>query len=84
MKSLSKVTSKFQTSIPKDVREKLAIHAGDYVTFAIKGNAVTFRKVEKIDKNLLKLMQKNLHEWNSKEDDECFSHLKKLVKNRKS
>ncbi len=82
MKSLLKVTTKYQTSIPKEVREKLAIHAGDYVTFEIKGNVVTLKKVDKIDKNFLKLSQQNMHEWNSKEDDKNFSYLEKLVKQK--
>lgn len=80
MKSLLKVTSKYQTSIPKDVREKLSIKAGDHVTFEIKGNLVTLKKVENIDKNFLKLTQKNMQEWNSKEDNEQFAYLEQLVK----
>jgi antitoxin PrlF len=80
MKSLQKVTSKYQTSLPKEVREKLAIQAGDYVTFEIKGNAVTLRKIENIDKNFLKLTEQNLQEWNSEEDDKNFAYLEKLVK----
>ncbi|OFW79829.1 MAG: hypothetical protein A2887_06430 [Alphaproteobacteria bacterium RIFCSPLOWO2_01_FULL_40_26] len=80
MKTLSKVTTKFQTSIPKEVRERLAIHAGDYITFEIRGNSATLKKVEKIDKNLLKLMQKNMQEWNSKEDDKQFSYLENLIR----
>jgi antitoxin PrlF len=80
MKSLSKITTKHQTSIPKEVRERLAIHAGDYVTFEIKGKVVTLKKVEKIDKNFLKLMQQNMQEWNSKEDDEQFAYLENLIK----
>ena len=80
MKTLLKVTTKYQTSIPKEVREKLAIHAGDYVTFEVKGNSVTLKKVDNIDKNFLKLAQKSMQEWNSKEDDKQFAHLENLVK----
>ena len=80
MKTILKVTSKYQTSIPKEVREKLSIHAGDYVTFEIKGNSVTLKKVDNIDKNFLKLAQKSMQEWNSKEDDKQFAHLENLVK----
>jgi antitoxin PrlF len=80
MKSLSKVTTKYQTSLPKEVRERLSVQAGDYVTFEIKGKVVTLRKVENLDKNLLKLMQQNMQEWNSKEDDEQFAYLEKLIK----
>jgi len=82
MKSLQKVTSKYQTSLPKEVRDKLAIHAGDYVTFEIKGNVVTLKKIENIDKNFLKLTERSLQEWNSKEDDENFAYLEDLVKQK--
>ena len=80
MKSLSKVTTKYQTSIPKEVRDKLSISAGDYVKFEIKGSIVMLKKIKKIDKNLLKLMEENMQEWNSKEDDKQFAYLEKLIK----
>lgn len=80
MRSLQKVTSKYQTSLPKEVREKLAIHAGDYVTFEIKNNVVTLKKVENVDKSFLKLTEQSLKEWSSKEDEKNFAYLEKLVK----
>ncbi len=35
---LAKITSKEQTTIPKAVRERLDIHAGDLLGFAVEGN----------------------------------------------
>lgn len=78
--SVSKVTTKYQTSIPKNIRDKLGIKAGDYVEFDIANNNIIFRKINKIDKNFLKLSERSLEEWNSKEDDEQFDYLKNLVK----
>jgi AbrB family looped-hinge helix DNA binding protein len=36
----SKVMSKGQVTIPKDIREVLGIHTGDHVTFVVEGNNV--------------------------------------------
>ena len=80
MLSLSKITTKYQASIPSEVRKILHIKAGDYLEFDnIDGNIV-LKKANNIDKNTLKLMELNLKEWGSKEDDEQFDYLKNLVK----
>ena len=78
---ISKVTIKYQASIPKEVREKLNIKAGDFIEFDIEGDRVVLKKANSnIDKNMLKLMQANMQEWNSKEDERQFGYLEKLVK----
>ena len=78
---ISKVTIKYQASIPKEVRDKLNIKAGDFIEFDIEGDKVILKKANSnIDKNMLKLMQANMQEWNSKEDEEQFKYLEKLVK----
>jgi len=43
---LAKVSSKFQITIPKEVRESLGIRPGDYVAFIIKDNEVVMRKAK--------------------------------------
>lgn len=75
----NKLTSKFQTTIPKEVREKLKLGAGDMVAFEIDqdGN-VMVRKVYSVDQEYLRSVEKTLSEWNSKEDDEAFEHLQSL------
>lgn len=43
--SLARITSKGQVTIPKDIREKIRVHAGDYIIFQlIKGKKVEMEK----------------------------------------
>lgn len=43
--SLARITSKGQITIPKDIREKIRVHAGDYILFQlIKGKKVEMEK----------------------------------------
>ena len=79
--SYSKVTVKYQASIPAPIRKKLHIKAGDLLEFEEKPNGeVTLKKAQVVDKNSLKLMEMGLKEWSSKADDEQFAYLEKLVK----
>jgi AbrB family looped-hinge helix DNA binding protein len=49
MTALSKLTSKGQTTIPREVRDKLALKPGDLIAFEMQGDAVQIRKVEPLD-----------------------------------
>ena len=64
----SKVTSKFQTTIPKKIREKLDIHSNDTIVFEIEDDHTIIRKVNVVDTGYLKAMESTLEEWNSEED----------------
>jgi AbrB family looped-hinge helix DNA binding protein len=77
----SKLTSKFQASIPKKIRAKLNLQAGDMIEFEEKEDAVIIKKLQSAtDKSFLKLQEKNLQEWNSDIDNNQFDYLKNLVK----
>jgi AbrB family looped-hinge helix DNA binding protein len=80
MLAVSRVTSQYQATIPKEIRKKLSINSGDYVEFDIKNDNVVIKKINQVDKNFLKLTEQNLQEWNSKIDEKQFSYLKKFVK----
>ncbi len=41
----SKVTAKFQTTIPADVRKRLGINQGDWVAFEFEGDKVVLHRV---------------------------------------
>jgi AbrB family looped-hinge helix DNA binding protein len=43
----SKLTSKFQTTIPKEIREFLGLKAGDTVTFVQRGNEIVLKPRER-------------------------------------
>ena len=64
----AKVTSKFQTTIPKEIREKLDIHSNDTIVFEIEDDHTIIRKMNVVDTGYLKAMESTLEEWNSEED----------------
>ncbi|MFQ6614926.1 MAG: AbrB/MazE/SpoVT family DNA-binding domain-containing protein [Fidelibacterota bacterium] len=64
----SKVSSKAQTTIPKQVREKLGIQPNDTISFEMQGDGAMIRKVRVVDTGYLKALESTLEEWNSKED----------------
>lgn len=72
----SKLTSKFQTTIPEPVRKKLGLKKGDVVAFEIqKGEIVTLRKATPMDLQFAKSLENTLSEWESENDDEAFGDL---------
>jgi AbrB family looped-hinge helix DNA binding protein len=75
MTALSKLTSKGQTTIPREVRDKLALKPGDLIAFEMQGDAVQIRKVEPLDIGYLRAVQTTLSEWESPEDAEAYDDL---------
>lgn len=47
MKASSKVTRNYQITIPAEIREKLGIKEGDYVTFEVRGDEVIMKVMRK-------------------------------------
>lgn len=81
MHALSKLTIKFQASIPKEVREKLKLKAGDYIEFEEMGGEIVVKKsATALDKAFLKMQAKSLEEWNNDIDNQQFDYLTNLVK----
>jgi antitoxin PrlF len=75
MKPCSKLTSKAQTTIPQEVREKLALQPGDVIVYEIEGNAVRIRKQAPLDISYLRAVQATLSEWDSPEDAAAYDDL---------
>jgi antitoxin PrlF len=72
----SKLSSKGQVTIPKEVRESLGLEPGDFVTYELsKGDAVILRRVEPYDAAYHLAVSETLEEWGSEEDDEAFRDL---------
>ena len=72
---LSKVTSRGQTTIPKQIRESINLKAGDLVSFEIGNDCVLMRKVTAADDGFLRGLTGTLKEWNSPEDEATWSDL---------
>lgn len=71
----SKVTSKYQATIPTNIRKFLHLKQGDKVAFQIKNDKVVLKKLKTPDIEYLQSMSDTLSEWNSTEDDEAYDNL---------
>jgi AbrB family looped-hinge helix DNA binding protein len=73
---ISRVTSKGQVTLPKKVRDKLRVRAGDYVTYEVVGNTVKLRRAQPMDLPWLRAISTSLApEWDSPYDHENFDDL---------
>lgn len=75
MQQLSKVTSKFQATIPLAVRRKLGLKPGDAVVFEIENDSVRVRRATVLDREYAMALEGTLTEWLSREDEEAYRGL---------
>ncbi len=75
MLQTSKLTSKYQTTVPTQVRKALQLKAGDMVGFEIEGNEVRLRRATPIDIAFTQALEGTLAEWSSEKDDQAFKDL---------
>ena len=74
--SNSKLTSKYQTTIPKEVRERLQLKPGDRITFEVSiDNKVFIRKSNPFDLEYTKALNDTLSEWTSQKDEKDYEDL---------
>ena len=71
----SKVTEKYQATIPSEVRHFLHLQKGDRVKFVIERDKVIVQKLPYTDSEYLDSLSKSLLEWLSPEDDEAYHDL---------
>ncbi len=72
----SKLTSKFQATIPKEIRKTLKLKAGDTVIFEVLADGkIVIRKAKPLDYEYLRGLQRTLSEWESDYDEDAFKHL---------
>ena len=73
---ISKVTSKFQATVPSDVRTALGIKAGDTLAWEVRDGSATVRPLPKDLKGWDPLTWLSFaDEWLSPEDEEAFRDL---------
>ena len=72
----SKLTTKHQATIPKQIRNKLALQAGDYIQFQERDGQVIVTKVERVDREYLSAVEMTLEsEWLSEADETAYADL---------
>lgn len=71
----SKLTSKYQTTIPEPVRRVLHLSAGDAIAFDIENNQIRLRKARAVDLVFAQALEGTFNEWQSDADEEAYADL---------
>ena len=67
----SKLTKKYQATIPEPVRQLLHLDAGDEIAFDIEDDDVHLRKARPVDLAFAKSIEGTLNKWMSEADEEA-------------
>jgi antitoxin PrlF len=71
----SRLTSKFQATIPLPVRRALGLKSGDQIEFAVEDGRAVITRAAAEDHAYLQSVEGTLNEWLSEADDDAFKHL---------
>ncbi len=71
----SKLSSQGQVTVPKAIREELALQPGDLVAYEVVDGKVVLSRVDPFDASYHAALSTTLDEWDSPEDDEAFKDL---------
>ena len=75
MLQTTKLTRKFQITVPTPVRRALHLKAGDLVGFEIKGDEVRLLRARALDVAFAQTLEGTLTEWSSAAEDAAFKDL---------
>jgi len=73
--AVSKLTKKYQATVPEPVRKKLNLNAGDIIAFEIDNDTIRLRKARPIDIEFCSALVPTLSEWESQNDEEAYNDL---------
>ena len=73
--AISKLTKKYQATVPKAVRKKLKLIGGDVIAFEIDKDIIKLRKATPIDIEFSSALVPTLSEWESQNDEEAYNDL---------
>lgn len=71
----SKLTKKYQATIPEPVRRRLHLNAGDAVAFDFDDDVVHIRKASPLDMAFIQAVESTLTEWVSEADEAAYRDL---------
>jgi len=72
---VSTLTSKYQATIPRAVRDALALSAGDRIEFLVADDGVRVRRAPAVNTERHALEATLAPEWNSTADDTAYADL---------
>lgn len=72
----ARLTSKYQATIPKEIRRHLHLESGDEVFYELlSDNTVIIRKAFPLDLDYFEALNSTLNEWESEEDEQSYKNL---------
>jgi bifunctional DNA-binding transcriptional regulator/antitoxin component of YhaV-PrlF toxin-antitoxin module len=71
----SKLTSKYQATIPRPVRRVLGLARGDRIAFVVRKKEVRLKKFGPGDLEYLEAIEPVMSEWTSHQDEEAYRKL---------
>ena len=75
MLASSRMTQKYQTTIPAKIRKLLGLQSGDVIGFDLKEGEVVLKRASPLDVAFAKAVEGTLSEWASDEDEEAYGGL---------
>lgn len=72
----AKITSKYQATVPKEIRDHLHLASGDQIVYELQEDGtITVRKSSPLDLEYLHALNTTMNEWESEEDDQAYKYL---------
>lgn len=72
----ARLTSKYQATIPKEIRKCLHLESGDEILYELlSDNTVVIRKTSPLDLDYLQALNSTMNEWESDEDEQSYKNL---------
>ena len=71
----SKLSSKGQITLPRQVRKALEAQPGDTIAYEVESNEVKLRRLEPFDAAFHAALSSTLDEWATEADEEAFRDL---------
>jgi antitoxin PrlF len=76
MTAVAKITSKGQTTVPREIREALGVGPGDFISWEVaEDGAVRVRAARPLDLEYLRALEGTLSEWAGAADEEAYRDL---------
>ena len=75
MTAVSRLTKKYQATIPAPVRDALGLRQGDTVVFEVERDRVSLRRGEPLDREFARALEDTLGEWLSEHDEAAYDGL---------
>jgi antitoxin PrlF len=76
MTAVAKITSKGQTTIPREIREALGVGPGDFISWVVaEDGSVRVHAVRPLDLEYLRALEGTVSEWAGAADEEAYRDL---------